>query len=117
MTSTGTMVEHHLSAEGADQFILAGVGDGNFRELATLFGVQVVLRGDFVRLVGEIESVTDSARVVEHMIELAPSRARGWTSAATTNGCRSRCRGRAGRSRRAPRGSGRTSRPWRTPTS
>ena len=71
MTSTGTMVEHHLSAEGADQFILAGVGDGNFRELATLFGVQVVLRGDFVRLVGEIESVTDSARVVEHMIELA----------------------------------------------
>ena len=71
MTRSATMVEHHVSAEGADQFILAGVGDANFRELATLFGVQVVLRGDFVRLAGEIGPVTDSARVVEHMIELA----------------------------------------------
>ena len=71
MTSTGTLVEHHLNAEGADQFILAGVGDANFRELASLFSVQVVLRGDFVRLAGEIGPVTDSARVVEHMIELA----------------------------------------------
>ena len=70
MTS-GTMVEHHLSAEGADQFILAGVGDENFRELTSLFGVQVVLRGDYVRLAGALESVADSARVVEHMIELA----------------------------------------------
>jgi len=67
----GTMVEHHLSAEGADQFILAGVGDENFREVASLFGVQVVLRGDYVRLAGALESVADSARVVEHMIELA----------------------------------------------
>ena len=66
-----TMVEHHLNAEGADQFILAGVGDANFRELESLFGVKVVLRGDSVRLEGELESVTDSARVVEHMIELA----------------------------------------------
>ena len=70
MTS-GTMVEHHLNAEGADQFILAGVGDANFRELASLFGVQVVLRGDYVKIAGALESVADSARVVEHMIELA----------------------------------------------
>ena len=69
--TTGTMVEHHLSAEGADQFILAGVGDENFREVASLFGVQVVLRGDHVRLAGALEAVADSARVVEHMIELA----------------------------------------------
>ncbi len=66
-----TMVEHHLNAEGADQFILAGVGDANFRELESLFGVKVVLRGDSVRLAGELEPVSDSARVVEHMIELA----------------------------------------------
>ena len=65
------MVEHHLNAEGADQFILAGVGDANFRELESLFGVRVVLRGDGVRLAGALESVADSARVVEHMIELA----------------------------------------------
>ncbi len=70
MTS-GTMVEHHLNAEGADQFILAGVGDANFRELSSLFGVKVVLREDHVRLAGELEAVADSARVVEHMIELA----------------------------------------------
>ena len=66
-----TMVEHHLNAEGADQFILAGVGDANFRELESLFGVKVVLRGDSVRLEGELEPVADAARVVEHMIELA----------------------------------------------
>ncbi len=71
MTGGGTMVEHHLSAEGADQFILAGVGDANFRELTSLFGVQVVLRGDHVRLAGPLESVAESARVAEHMIELA----------------------------------------------
>ena len=70
MTS-GTMVEHHLNAEGADHFILAGVGDANFRELASLFGVQVVLRGEYVKIAGELEAVADSARVVEHMIELA----------------------------------------------
>jgi len=64
-------VEHHLNAEGADQFILAGVGDANFRELESLFGVRVVLRGDGVRLAGALESVAGSARVVEHMIELA----------------------------------------------
>ena len=67
----GTLVEHNLNAEGADQFILAGVGDANLRELETLFHVQVVMRGDQVRVTGPLESVADSARVVEHMIELA----------------------------------------------
>ncbi len=67
----GTLVEHNLNAEGADQFILAGIGDANFRELETLFRVQVVMRGDHVRIAGTVESVADSARVVEHMIELA----------------------------------------------
>ncbi|MDE2982989.1 MAG: PhoH family protein [Gemmatimonadota bacterium] len=67
----GTLVEHNLNAEGADQFILAGVGDANLRELETLFRVQVVMRGDQVRVAGTVESVADAARVVEHMIELA----------------------------------------------
>ena len=67
----GTLVEHNLNAEGADQFILAGVGDANLRELETLFRVQVVMRGDQVRIAGTVESVADAARVVEHMIELA----------------------------------------------
>ena len=67
----GTLVEHRLNAEGADQFILAGVGDANLRELETLLGVQVVIRGDQVRIAGGLEAVADAARVVEHMIELA----------------------------------------------
>ena len=67
----GTLVEHNLNAEGADQFILAGVGDANLRELETLFRVQVVMRGDQVRIAGTVESVADAARVIEHMIELA----------------------------------------------
>ena len=67
----GTLVEHRLNAEGADQFILAGVGDANLRELETLLRVQVVIRGDEVRIAGGLEAVADAARVVEHMIELA----------------------------------------------
>ncbi len=71
MTDSSAVVEHHLNAEGADHLILAGVGDVNFRQLATIFGIQVVLRGDRVKLAGVLPSVTDSVRVVEHMIELA----------------------------------------------
>ena len=67
----GAVVEHHLSAEGADQLIVAGVADANFRELASLFGVRVVLRGDYVRVSGEVGPVADAARVLEHMVELA----------------------------------------------
>ncbi len=67
----GAVVRHHLNAEGADQYLLAGVGDANFREVESLFGVQVVLRGDHVGVSGELGAVTDASRVVEHMIELA----------------------------------------------
>ena len=67
----GPRVEHQMNAEGADMLILAGVGDVNLRELGSLFDVQVVLRGDSVRLAGQMESVADAARVTEHMIELA----------------------------------------------
>ncbi|MGI9628462.1 MAG: PhoH family protein [Longimicrobiales bacterium] len=69
MTTTET--EHRVNAEGADQLLLAGVGDVNFKELVKLFDVQVVLRGDFVRLVGVVENVEAAARVVEHMVELS----------------------------------------------
>ena len=130
-----TMVEHHLNAEGADQFILAGVGDANFRELESLFGVKVVLRGESVRLAGELESVTDSARVVEHMIELARL---GETVSCHRRGPlrrQPRVTRRAGHPQRrrtaadhgagitpdhhprAPRASGATCGPWRSPTS
>ncbi len=69
--SGGTVVRHDVNAEGADSLLLAGVGDANLRELASLFRVRVVLRGDRVRLAGKPASVENAARVTEHMVELA----------------------------------------------
>ena len=71
MEGSAAAVEHRVNAEGADQLLLAGVGDANFRELTKLFDVQVVLRGDSVLLAGDLSAVERAARVAEHMIELA----------------------------------------------
>lgn len=64
-------VERRIDAEGADPLLLAGVADANLRELASVFGVKVVLRGDGVALSGPPEPVARAARVAAHMIELA----------------------------------------------
>jgi phosphate starvation-inducible PhoH-like protein len=71
----GTIVEHRLDAEGADQLLLAGVNDANMKEVGRLFGVRVVLRGDHVILSGDLESVERAVPVVHHLIELARLRA------------------------------------------
>jgi phosphate starvation-inducible PhoH-like protein len=70
-----TVLEHRLDAEGADQLLLAGVNDANFQELARIFGIRVVLRGDQVVLSGELEAVERAVPVGHHMIELARLRA------------------------------------------
>ena len=70
-TNARAQVEHRIGAEGADQLLLAGVADANLRELASLFGVQVVLRGDGVVLAGSPGPVAGASRVAAHMIELA----------------------------------------------
>lgn len=70
MTGGGT-VRRHVDAAGADQLILAGVGDANLRELESLFQVRVVLRGDQVSLTGRTEAVDEAARVLGHMVHLA----------------------------------------------
>jgi phosphate starvation-inducible PhoH-like protein len=76
MTSgRGTIVEHRLDAEGADQLLLAGVNDANMKEVGRLFGVRVVLRGDHVILSGELEAVERAVPVTHHLIELARLRA------------------------------------------
>ena len=67
----GTILEHRLDAEGADQLLLAGVNDANFQELARTFGIRVVLRGDEVVLSGDLESVERAIPVGLHLIELA----------------------------------------------
>lgn len=64
-------VRRQVDAEGADLLILAGVGDANLRELASLFRVRVVLRGDHVSLAGDADSVAGAARVASHMVQLA----------------------------------------------
>ncbi len=71
----GTIVEHRLDAEGADHLLLAGVNDANIQELARLFQVRVVLRGDHLILSGELEAVERAVPVTLHAIELARLRA------------------------------------------
>ena len=70
-----TVVEHRLDAEGVDPLLLAGVRDGNFAELARLFGVQVVFRRDHLILSGPISGVERAVPVAAHMIELSRLRA------------------------------------------
>jgi phosphate starvation-inducible PhoH-like protein len=67
----GTIVEHRLDAEGADQLMLAGVNDRNFQELNRLFGVRAVLRGDHLILSGGLGGVERVVPVAQHLIELA----------------------------------------------
>jgi phosphate starvation-inducible PhoH-like protein len=66
-----TIVEHRLDTEGSDQLMLAGVNDRNFQELARLFGVRAVLRGDHLILSGPLEQVERAVPVAQHVIELA----------------------------------------------
>jgi phosphate starvation-inducible PhoH-like protein len=67
----GTILEHRLDAEGADQLLLAGINDANLQELARTFGIRVVFRGDQVVLSGDVESVERAIPVGLHLIELA----------------------------------------------
>ncbi len=60
-----------LNAQGADQLILAGVADANLKELEELYRIQVVLRGDSLRLTGRKERVREAANAARHMIQLA----------------------------------------------
>jgi len=71
----GTLVEHRLDAEGADQLQLTGVGDAHLHELARRFGIRVVLRGDHLVLSGPMEGVEGAVPVVQHLIELSRLRA------------------------------------------
>lgn len=77
MTSGGTtpgqstMVEHRLDAEGVDPLLLTGANDTNMREVASLYDVRLVLRGDHLILSGELATVEKAAPLVQHLIELS----------------------------------------------
>lgn len=66
-----TVVEHRLSAEGADPLLLAGVNDANIQELSRLCGCRAIFRGAHLILSGELAGVERCVRVAQHMIELA----------------------------------------------
>ncbi|MEX2465733.1 MAG: PhoH family protein [Gemmatimonadota bacterium] len=75
MANLEAMIEHRLDAEGVDPLMLAGVNDRNLQEVARLFGVRTVLRGNHVILSGALAAVERSVPVLQHMIELARLRA------------------------------------------
>ncbi len=75
MSNTETVIEHRLDAEGVDPLMLAGVNDRNLQEIARLFTVRTILRGDHVILSGGLSAVERSVPVLQHMIELARLRA------------------------------------------
>ena len=77
MTSGGTtpgqstMVEHRLDAEGVDPLLLTGANDANMREVASLYDIRLVLRGNHLILSGELATVEKAAPLVQHLIELS----------------------------------------------
>ena len=64
----GTVVEHRLDAEGVDPLLLAGVNDANIQEVAGLFGIRLVLRGDDVILSGDPEAIERATPLVQHLL-------------------------------------------------
>ena len=75
MANGETLIEHRLDAEGADPLMLAGVNDRNVQQIARIFGVRVVLRGDHLILSGELGAIERAVPVVQHIIELSRMRA------------------------------------------
>ncbi len=70
-SSGAPVVRTRLSAEGADQLLLAGINDVNLSALADLFDCQVVLRNDELILSGPAEGVEACRSVAERMLEMA----------------------------------------------
>ena len=64
-------VEHRLDAEGVDPLLLTGANDTNMREVASLYDVRLVLRGDHLILSGELAAVERALPLVQHLIELS----------------------------------------------
>ena len=65
------MVEHRLDAEGVDPLLLTGANDSNMREVAALYDIRLVLRGDHLILSGELMAVEKAAPLVQHLIEMS----------------------------------------------
>jgi len=70
-SSEAAVTRRSLSAEGADQLLLAGINDVHLTTLADLFDCRVVLRSDELILSGAPEDVDACRPVAERMLEMA----------------------------------------------
>jgi phosphate starvation-inducible PhoH-like protein len=65
------VIQHRLSADGADELLLAGVNDGHLKVLSRLGDCRVILRKDQLILSGAVEAVERVAPVAQRMIQMA----------------------------------------------
>lgn len=68
------VIQHRLSAEGADELLLAGVNDSHLKALSRLGDLRVILRSDQLILSGAVEAVERCAPVAQRMIRMAQLR-------------------------------------------
>jgi len=68
------VIQHRLSAEGADELLLAGVNDVHLKALARLGDLRVILRSDQLILSGDLADVERCTPVAQRMIRMAQLR-------------------------------------------
>ena len=68
------VIQHRLSADGADELLLAGVNDVHLKALARLGDLRVILRNDQLILSGDVETVERCTPVAQRMIRMAQLR-------------------------------------------
>ena len=68
------VIQHRLSADGADELLLAGVNDVHLKALARLGDLRVILRNDQLILSGDVEAVERCTPVAQRMIRMAQLR-------------------------------------------
>ncbi len=66
----GDVTMARVSVEGADLQMLAGVNDGNLKELERVTGARVALRGDHLSLTGDADAVTRAEAVAAALVAL-----------------------------------------------
>ncbi|MCA2990373.1 PhoH family protein [Gemmatimonas sp.] len=66
----GDVTTARVSVEGADLQMLAGVNDGNLKELERATGARVALRGDHLFLTGDTDAVTRAEAVSAALVTL-----------------------------------------------
>ncbi len=66
----GDVVTARVSVEGADLQMLAGVNDGNLKELERATGARVALRGDHLSMTGDADAIGRAESVASALVAL-----------------------------------------------